>query len=169
MDFGAIPYATVVGVSFNFIKRLILAWKKKRMTKTLIIPNEEIKSILVKFLVQNSDFIVVDLDNVMSYLEFDEKDDLTKFQNSKVLYRRLIKKFLQYVVNSYGDEKIMYITKGAENIDLFNNCYAFIPSSIYESLKGLQHDEVFALRTSGCKKLMFSNENDVLEYVQKWV
>jgi hypothetical protein len=168
MDFGAIPYTAIVGASFNIIKRFILSWRQRHVTRTLIIPNDEIKTIVTNFLVKNSDFIVIDLDNSMSYIEFDEKEDVEKFQNNRVLFRRLIKKFFQYVVNNYGDEKIVYITKNIDNIDLYVKCYVLIPSTIYESLKKMPHNEVYTLRTATAKKLLFSSDNDILEHIQKW-
>jgi hypothetical protein len=169
MDFGTISYSTIASLSFNLIKRLILAWKNRKHTKLLIIPTDEIKMLISRFLQQNSEYLIVDMDNVMAYLDFDENEDITKFKNNKVIYRRMIKKFQQYMINEYGDENIIYITSKTDNIDLFNNKVVLIPTKIYESLKEMTHDEIYELKTTGVKKVLFSNDNDILTYIQRLI
>jgi hypothetical protein len=73
------------------------------------------------------------------------------------------------MINEYGDENIIYITSKTENIDLFKNKVVLIPTKIYESLKEMTHDEIYELKVRGIKKVLFSNDNDVLTYIQRLI
>jgi len=163
MDFGTISYSTIASMSFNIIKKLILAWRNRRHTTLLLVNSDEIKKIIITFIERNSDYLIVDIDNVMTYLDFDEKEDVEKMKGNRVLFRRLIKKFQQYVMNEYADEKIIYITSSTDNLDLFKNKICFMPSKIYDTVKNTETDELYEMKTKGIKKVIYTSDTDILK------
>lgn len=165
MDFGTISYSTIASLSFNIIKKLILAWRNRRNTTLLLVNSDDVKKLIAVFIEKNTDYLIVDIDNVMTYLDFDEKEDITKFKDNRVLFRRLIKKFQQYVMNEYADEKIIYITSSTENLDLFKNKICFIPSKIYDTVKNTETDELYEMKVRGIRKVIYSSDTDILKYV----
>jgi len=170
-----------IAVSFNLLMkttpsllRKLVACYQKYKAKLLIVPYDELKQAIVKYL-NDSQYIVFDLDHPEAYIESDD-EDITRFTQHPISRKRVIKKLIEYTSELFREDGdiVIYVCSSIDNIRLFKQrcVYVFKPSDVYLSLEGIHKDELFNLKidTAPLKKnniLLFSNKTDALTELSK--
>ena len=169
-------------VSLNILLRFVIPtyrncykWWTSYKAKLLIIPYDNLKKLVLKFLVDKN-IAVIDIDHPEAYITSSDDEDLSRFTSNKINLRRLVRRLKEYTLNEFKDDCrfVVYMCSNFDYCDLFNkSCiYTLIPSSVYLEINHLERDELFELRANTLKikkrnKLAFSTDQEALTLVMK--
>jgi hypothetical protein len=162
------------------LKKIYYKIKKASYEACVVVPTDEIKDEIVKFLSAN-DYIVFDLDHIEKYVDWRD-EPAVKYMENRVELKKLIKKFKKYIYNDYSEEgKIIYVTKNLDIIQskifIEKSIYVLIPSPVYYALKKIPKDEIYEVKATNLKigkkpvnlkrKFTFKADEEILDFLLK--